>query len=119
LYFDKSNFKSFFVKRITRILPLLGVVSIAAIILSKKVPDILDLFLNLTGLFGFFKWDTYFATGAWSIGNELVFYAFFPFLLIAVRMKNFFFWFIGVLILSVSIYFSYIVLPNSEVNAEL
>ena len=72
---------SFFKKRFFRIFPLLWLATICAVIISKKQPDPLDLFLNLTGLFGFFSWDGTFATGAWSIGNELVFYSIFPLIL--------------------------------------
>jgi len=74
---------SFIRKRVYRIFPLLWLVTIAAIIISKKTPNAADVFLNLTGLFGFVRWDVYFATGAWSIGNELVFYSVFPFILYA------------------------------------
>ena len=108
-----NELKAFFIKRAARILPLLWLVSLKSIIFSDNTPNYLDVFLNLSGLFGFFKWDIYFATGAWSIGNELVFYAFFPFLLIAARKKNMLFWCIGVFILLISIYFSFYVLPDS------
>lgn len=112
LSFKKSELKKFFVKRAARILPLLWVVSITSIVFSHKSPNFLDVFLNFSGLFGFFKWDTYFATGAWSIGNELVFYSFFPFLLFAARKNGNLFWYVGALILLISIYFSYCLLPN-------
>lgn len=64
----------FFKKRILRIFPLLWLVTIVSILMHRKLPDINNLILNLTGLFGFIKWDTYFSPGVWSIGNELVFY---------------------------------------------
>lgn len=79
---NKADLLSFFKKRIFRIFPLLWLVTIAAVILSKKIPNFFDLFLNLSGLFGFIKWDTYFSAGVWSIGNELVFYVFFPFFIL-------------------------------------
>lgn len=83
VYYDKMNFSRqeifvFFKKRIFRIFPLLWFVTIIGILLSRKTPDFFDLFLNLTGLFGFVKWNVYFSAGIWSIGNELVFYTFFP-----------------------------------------
>jgi len=40
--------------------------TIIAIILSGKMPNPFDLFLNLSGLFGFVKWDAYFSPGIWS-----------------------------------------------------
>jgi len=72
---------SFFKKRFFRIFPLLWLATIFAAILSKKQPDLLNLFLNLTGLFGFVRWNGALANGAWSIGNELVFYSVFPLIL--------------------------------------
>ncbi|MCW8309656.1 acyltransferase [Sphingobacterium sp. InxBP1] len=106
-----DSLKSFFIKRAARILPLLSLVTIIAIVLYRKVPNFVDVFLNVTGLFGFIKWDTYFAVGAWSIGNELVFYAFFPLLLFSSR-KSVLFWISGGIILGSSIYFSYFELPK-------
>ncbi len=87
VYFNKMqpswlDIKAFVKKRIFRIFPLLWLTTIAAILLSGVMPDLFKLFLNLTGLFGFVKWDAYFSPGIWSIGNELVFYAFFPFFIL-------------------------------------
>lgn len=45
----------FFVKRIFRIFPLLWIVTFLGVFYVGKVPNFLDLLLNLTGLFGFFK----------------------------------------------------------------
>ncbi len=72
------DIKDFARKRFFRIFPLLWLVTIATIVLSRQFPDILKLVLNLTGLFGLVQWDKYFAVGVWSIGNELVFYLFLP-----------------------------------------
>ena len=79
---------SFFKKRFFRIFPLLWLATICSVILSKKQPDLLNLFLNLTDLFGFFSGDGTFATGAWSIGNELVFYSVFPLILYSCMRKR-------------------------------
>jgi len=93
VYYDKmkpskQDIFSFFKKRIFRIFPLLWLVTLTAILLSRKMPDLTNLFLNLTGLFGFVRWDKYFSAGIWSIGNELVFYVFFPlFILFIKRFK--------------------------------
>ena len=40
--------------------------------------NLYELFLNYTLTFGFFEPAAYFSTGAWSIGNEIVFYSIFP-----------------------------------------
>jgi peptidoglycan/LPS O-acetylase OafA/YrhL len=85
--FAKKDLLGFARKRFFRIFPLLWLVTITAIVLSKQFPDPFKLFLNLSGLFGFVQWDAYFSPGVWSIGNELVFYFFFPFFIVLSR-KN-------------------------------
>ncbi len=54
---SKDDLISFFKKRVLRIFPLLWLVTFASILLSGKIPDIGNLFLNLMGLFGFIRWD--------------------------------------------------------------
>lgn len=88
VYKNKLNNKKyiidFILKRIFRILPLLTIVTLLSII-----PNILNgsfkgwklLLINITGLFGFISPNSYIAVGAWSIGNELVYYALTPFIL--------------------------------------
>lgn len=123
VYYDKMQFNkeeiiSFFRKRIFRIFPLLWVVTIVAIILSGKTPDFYHLFLNLTGLFGFIKWDKYFSAGAWSIGNELVFYVFFPFFILFAKSFKLLMILLSLIILGIYLYFAFIKLnpdlPLSE-----
>src|SRR6187549_3632015 len=79
VYFDKmapskADVIDFIRKRFFRIFPLLWLATIGAIIITGPIPAAWDFFLNITGLFGLLKWDGYIAPGAWSIGNELVFY---------------------------------------------
>lgn len=111
VYYDKMHgregVQKFFVRRIFRIFPLLWLVTISAVILSRRMPDLMDLFLNLTGLFGFVKWDTYLSTGVWSIGNELVFYAIFPFLVMSARTNKWLLAGAGLLLLAPYLYFSF------------
>lgn len=83
--FSKEDVFSFFKKRIFRIFPLLWFATIISILLSKQMPNFIDLFLSFSGLFGFIKWEAYFSTGAWSIGNELVFYVFFPIFMLFIK----------------------------------
>lgn len=78
----KGNLRAFYTKRFFRIFPLLWVATFLSIAISKRIPNFLDVFLNITGLFGLVRWDVYFATGAWSIGNELTFYLTFPFIVL-------------------------------------
>ena len=70
----------FFKRRVLRIYPLLWITTIASIfIFDGGEANASEVFLNLTGLFGFVDWPNGIAIGSWSIGNELVFYVFFPF----------------------------------------
>lgn len=75
---------NFFIRRIYRIWPLLWLaiifVTIGKLALNKEV-DFVELLLNFTTLFGFVSPGSYINTGAWSIGNEMVYYALTPFLL--------------------------------------
>lgn len=74
-------------KRLFRIAPLFWLATTAtlAIALARSVVngtsftlDAERLLANYSLTFGFFAPDAYYATGAWSIGNEMVFYAAFP-----------------------------------------
>jgi peptidoglycan/LPS O-acetylase OafA/YrhL len=83
VYYDKMipslfDIVDFGIKRVFRIFPLLWIVIFFTILVHRSFPGYYRLLLNMTGLFGFIKWDYYIATGSWSIGNELVFYALFP-----------------------------------------
>ncbi|WP_338558077.1 acyltransferase family protein [Acinetobacter sp. KS-LM10] len=74
----------FFLRRVFRLLPLLWVVIIAAsglIFLSSGEIDIYKIFINATLLFGFIAPGEYINIGAWSIGNEVFYYAFTPFII--------------------------------------
>jgi len=119
VYFDKMNVSkedliSFFRKRVFRIFPLLWLVTIVAIILSRTTPSFTKLFLNLTGLFGFIQWDQYFSAGIWSIGNELVFYAFFPFFILLTKRYKILMALLSMLLFGFYIYFAFF-----KLNAEL
>lgn len=73
--------KSFAARRIRRIFPMLWIATVATLIIDDHPRGWQEIFLNLTGLFGFVDASADIATGAWSIGCELVFYCFFPFIL--------------------------------------
>lgn len=98
-----DDIKAFAQKRFFRIFPLLWLATLASIILSKQVPDFAKFFLNLTGLFGLFSWNQYYAIGAWSIGNELVFYLFFPFFILFLKRSK-----LSLLLFSLVIFFIYV-----------
>lgn len=114
---DAASVRQFFIRRVFRIFPLLWLATLASIALAQQWPNLGDLFLNLTGLFGFVAWDNYFATGAWSIGNELVFYALFPIIVLAARTR------VGLAVIGsilgvVYLYFAFVALPASSTLAE-
>lgn len=94
VYRDKMNnllqVKDFFTKRFFRIYPLLWIATILAtmfVIFGGEMPGRMRFLLNITGLFGFVKPHDTIANGAWSIGNELVFYLVFPLLILAMKRK--------------------------------
>lgn len=72
----------FFIRRIFRIWPLLWVavaaVTLGRLVLKGQAVDWTLVLLNLTTLFGFISPGAYINTGAWSIGNEMVYYALTP-----------------------------------------
>ncbi|MDQ2771498.1 MAG: acyltransferase [Bacteroidota bacterium] len=109
---------TFYKRRIYRIFPLLWLATLASIVLSKHLPNPTDLILNLTGLFGFFRWNTYFATGAWSIGNELTFYLIFPPAVFLFRNSRLGFIALLFVILGILVYFAYILLNQCQPLAE-
>ena len=89
---DIADIKDFFIKRLFRIMPLLWLATIASVFcFNGGIFEWKKVFLNLSGLFGFVAWDQGIAVGVWSIGNELVFYVFFPlFVLLSKRVKPLF-----------------------------
>lgn len=99
---------AFLKKRIFRIFPLLWLVTILAILLSKTTPDFTTLFLNLSGFFGFVKWDKTFSAGVWSIGNELVFYVFFPFFILFMKKFKPLMILLALIITGLYLYFAFI-----------
>ncbi|MFM7731337.1 MAG: acyltransferase family protein, partial [Flavobacteriales bacterium] len=104
----------FFIKRICRIFPLMWVATLFSIWLVKGFDvSIRQLILNFTGLFGFFAWDEGIATGIWSIGNELVFYALFPLLIFFGRKSTFVNLLLAGLFLTVFVWFAFFVLDDS------
>jgi len=82
---DARSWGRFFVRRIFRIWPLLWVavitVTLGGVVVKGEAVDWGLVLLNLTTLFGFVRPGAYVNTGAWSIGNEMVYYALTPALL--------------------------------------
>lgn len=109
----KANIKGFFVKRFFRIYPLLWLVMLATIALNRTLPSLTTLGLNLSGLFGFVKWDEYVGVGVWSIGNELTFYAAFPIFMYAVSKSRWVLGAICTLVFAIYLTFAFYVIDPS------
>jgi len=83
-----QSWSSFFQKRFWRIFPLLWLTTAFTLFLDEDPRQVRDIILNFTGLFGWLDPARDIATGAWSIGCELVYYVFFPpLLLLALRNR--------------------------------
>ena len=108
-----TDLREFYKKRFFRIFPLLWLATLFSIALSKHIPAVTDVFLNLTGLFGLVKWDVYFATGAWSIGNELCFYLVFPLLVFFLNKCRIFFFLLVPSVFVITYYFAFSILKTN------
>ncbi|WP_442594275.1 acyltransferase family protein [Neobacillus sp. D3-1R] len=83
--------KDFSIKRLCRIAPLFYIVTTLTIIVKflinyiggwAPLPSINEILLNYSLLFSWFSPGSYIAGGAWSIGNELVYYSIFPIMIL-------------------------------------
>lgn len=102
----------FFIRRIFRIWPLLWVVCIVILppLLALGHFNWIGFFLNITTLFGFLKPHAYMATGAWSIGNEMVYYSLTPLIIILFNYKKWLGNMLFFITVSVGAYFSFVIL---------
>jgi len=106
---------AFLIRRIFRIWPLLGIATIATIFISRnQPPDLATILLNLTGFFGFVPPFRNIATGAWSIGNEMVYYVLTPFILWAYNYKKWVGNLIVLLTSCITLYFAFVQLTPTE-----
>jgi exopolysaccharide production protein ExoZ len=83
---DAGSSLRFFVRRIARIWPLLWVAvafATGTAILAGQPPYWWLILVNLTTAFGFVDPAAYMNVGAWSIGNEMVYYALTPLFIVA------------------------------------
>lgn len=113
----------FAVRRLFRIFPLFYVVVTSALVLGwasttlrgtqYEFPTYKAL-LNYTLTFGFIDPAAYLSTGAWSIGNEIVFYTFFPLLYLNSRNPIRRIVFAGLASGIAAAYFAFVTLTNSE-----
>lgn len=104
----------FLIKRVFRIFPLMWIATLMSIWLVKGFDvSARQLILNFTGLFGFFAWDEGIATGIWSIGNELVFYCLFPWLIFFGRKSAMINLIVLFLFLATYLFFAFYLLDSS------
>ena len=112
-----NDLKGFFLKRFFRIYPLLWLTIILTLILNSRTPSIIGLGINLTGLFGIVKWDGYIGTGVWSIGNELVFYLFFPVFVFLTKKNKLLFYILSGILTLTFLYFAFFKLDIHQSSA--
>ena len=77
---NKKSVSIFYLKRFFRVVPLLWLATIFTYLLktNQDMYTIKHLIVNITVLPGMIRSDAFEVNGAWSIGNELFFYVFFP-----------------------------------------
>jgi len=87
---DLQSSTFFYVRRVFRIWPLLWVCIVLELIprlLRSEPINVWVVLANFTTVFGFVAPGAYINTGAWSIGNEMVYYAFTPLILFLYNRK--------------------------------
>jgi peptidoglycan/LPS O-acetylase OafA/YrhL len=88
-FFSGKQILVFFIRRIFRIWPLLWISALLIAIASKfQHLDVYLIFSTITTLFAFTHPAQYSITGAWSIGNEMVYYLLTPLFLWAYNYRN-------------------------------
>lgn len=115
---ERRGWSRFWIRRVFRIWPLLwiAVLAVTAIgFLGGEPPSLAKVVLNLTTLFGFVRPLAYINTGAWSIGNEMVYYALSPLLLMAYARGKSWGNAVTAMALAVGLYFSSVLL-NADVS---
>jgi len=111
---SKKGLVDFAIKRIFRIFPLFWLMSIATLLIEKITMPLSTILWALSGLFSVYHWENHICYGGWSIGNELVFYLFFPvFIFLSKRSKLSFFIF-SLLILLAYLWFAFIRFDSSK-----
>nr|WP_274364233.1 MULTISPECIES: acyltransferase [unclassified Paenibacillus] len=112
----------FVTKRIFRIVPLFYAATTLIIFVRyqiyAKVPSLETILENYLFIFPWASPANSIITGGWSIGNEIVFYAFLPFLLLIKQRSKKFFALIVIFIFIIGIGFSFFILDESLPLAE-
>lgn len=115
VYFPKwetrlPQIADFGIKRVFRIFPLLWLAIVATVLMDAVPVDWKAFFLDVSGAFAFYKWESNYALGAWSIGNELVFYVLFPLILLAAKAGRTWLLTLAGAFLAVFLYFAFVVI---------
>ncbi|SDB16279.1 acyltransferase [Pseudomonas sp. NFACC13-1] len=92
LKLSSQNLLNYFTKRFFRIAPLYWIATLSTgLYLYLATPNFTidweKYISNLTLTFGYYQPRNYVPVGGWSIGNEMVFYALFPFLIVLAKKK--------------------------------
>jgi exopolysaccharide production protein ExoZ len=112
-----NGLKDYAIKRVFRIFPLLWLVTIVTLLYSKEHFSIQTIFLNFSGLFSVIHWDNTIAYGAWSIGNELAFYFFFPLFIFLLKRSRIALSVFLILSLLIYLWFAFIHMDSSKTLA--
>lgn len=104
----------FGIKRVFRIFPLLWLAIIVTVLMDAVDVDWKAFFLDMSGAFAVYKWESNYALGAWSIGNELVFYALFPLILLAVKAGRAWLLALAGVFLAIFLYFAFVVIDPHQ-----
>lgn len=125
---DVRSSVKFFIRRLFRIWPLLWVavalIAVPTYLLGGGVHgqapySVSMIFLNLTTLFGFVSPANYINVGAWSIGNEIVYYALTPILIGAYRTHKVIGNFVVVMAAGVGVLFAFFIMsPNDNLGGQ-
>lgn len=118
---DAKSSLFFFLRRLFRIWPLLWICILLVSALNFILKDQLYLykiFINLTTLFGFIAPDQYINTGAWSIGNEMVYYAITPLIIALYNYKNIYGNIFTLFTVIIGLYFAFYALDSSSTLAQ-
>jgi len=119
---DIKTSLNFFIRRIFRIWPLLWMATILMILLDFDTIKYSWqlIFLNCTTLFGFIKPNAYIVEGAWSIGNEMVFYALTPAIIYLFNRKKSLGNFVLFITILIGLFFSFYILnPNIGLGRQM
>ncbi len=109
-----KGLKDFAIKRIFRIFPLYWLLGFATMAIEKSDLSLSSVILNLTGLFGIIHWENNICYGGWSIGNELVFYLFFPVFIFLSKRSKISFYIFSLLLLLIYLWFAFIHIDSTK-----